>query len=85
MIGQRQTHCSHLRPLLSKVLALLDAEDWSYLINHVFREANFCADTLAAMGHQGTFQWTILDSPPARLSLVLDADVRGFTSLKLVR
>lgn len=82
MIGQRQTHCSHLRPLLSEVLALLDAEDWSYLINHVFHEANFCADTLAAMGHQGTFQWTILDNPPARLSLVLDADVRGFTSLK---
>lgn len=44
---------------------------------HTFREANRGADFLASLGHLGEFTWTILDSPPPRLSLVLQEDARG--------
>lgn len=55
------------------------------LYHHVFREANCCADAIASMDHQGSFQWTILDISLACLGLALAADMRGFTSVRVIR
>lgn len=69
-----------------EVLALLEADDWRSSVHHVFREANFCGDALADLGHQGGFLWSVLDTIPVQLGLVLAADdVRGLTSFRLTR
>lgn len=49
---------------------------FSNMTNHIFREANQCADILAGMGHFGGFQWTILYHTLFQLSLALQADAR---------
>lgn len=38
------------RPLLQEIFSLLNLQDWSVSVVHVFREANCCADLLANMG-----------------------------------
>lgn len=65
MIRTWRTHCAHLQPLLAEALGLMEAQDWHCSISHIFREANFCADKLAELGHHGRFQWTVLENPPA--------------------
>lgn len=84
MVRLRHTPCSHLQPLLAEVVRLVEACDWNCSVSHIFREANFCADMLAELGHQGGFQWTLLDYKSTSLGLLLDADIRGFTSVRLV-
>lgn len=53
MIKSRSTQQAHLQPLLTEALALLDDAHWTCSVSHIFREANFCADGLAALGHSG--------------------------------
>lgn len=84
MIRTRRTHCAHLQPLLAEALGFMEVQDWHCSISHIFREVNFCVDKLAELGHLGSFQWTVLEIPPASLSLALAADLRGVSSLRLV-
>lgn len=63
---------------------LLQASDWSCSVQHVFREANACADMLADLGHHGGFHWTVLDTTPSHIRLALEADARGCVSSRPV-
>lgn len=71
MIQKRSSHSAHLWPLLAEAFSLMEATYWRYSIAHVFREANFSVDTLVDMRRHGGFQCTVLDFPPACISLAL--------------
>lgn len=73
-----------LRLLLDEALALLSSSDWDCSFRHVYREVNFCADTLARMGHSGGFQWTLLDVAPPQVSLALATAVLGVATTRVV-
>ncbi|GLT57288.1 hypothetical protein SLA2020_302710 [Shorea laevis] len=47
-------------------------------LQHIFREANQCADNLAAIGHT-VMGFVYFDNCPQGLGLFLDADVRGIS------
>lgn len=84
MIQKRSSHSAHLWPLLAEAFSLMEATYWRYSIAHVFREANFSVDTLVDMRRHGGFQCTVLDFPPACISLALDVNIRGVTSTRIV-
>lgn len=84
MVHARRTHCAHLQPVLEEALASIHSSNWSCSIKHIFWEANSCADMLANLGHGGGFQWTVLDTAPPHLTLVLEIDARGFSWDRLV-
>lgn len=85
MMKMRRTHCARMQPFLDEALELLYAPDWFCTINHIYREANSCADILAGvLGHTGSFQWTMLDHAPSALNLALEADARGCGWFRLV-
>lgn len=50
---------------------------------HTLREGNQCADFMAKMSTQGTYQLVILDVLPSNLKPLLSADVRGDTFVRL--
>lgn len=52
MVCMRRTHRSRLQSLLAEAVKLVEANNWNCSVRHVFREANFCADMLAELGHQ---------------------------------
>lgn len=84
MVQLRRTHCVHLQPLLEEACDLMYAADRSCSITHVFREANFCADILAGMGHGGSFPWTLLEERPHQLRLALATDARSVPFVRLL-
>lgn len=44
---------------------------------HCFREANCCADALARMGGLQEDEFTVFESPPVDISILLDFDSNG--------
>lgn len=68
MISARRTHCASLQPLLDEAIALVEAQNWSCSVHHIFREANQCADILAGMGHNGSFLVSVIEPPTAEFS-----------------
>lgn len=84
MIAIRSSHYPHLHFVLEETLHYLDDTSWSCVVRHVCREANQCAYLLAGLGHNGLFQWTILDKASSMFRLALYADVHGISSHMLV-
>lgn len=74
-----------LHSLLNEALALLSAAEWVCSVHHVYREANFCANLLARLGHTGGFQWTLFYVVPPPLSMALHADMFGVVTNRVVR
>lgn len=50
-------------PLLHKIMELLE-RDWVVTVQHVYREANRCAEHLANMGHNMSLGVHGLSTPP---------------------
>ena len=46
-------------------------------INHVFREANKCADRLANSGHSQASEFIIYSVPPVELVSLVEADIHS--------
>jgi ribonuclease HI len=69
--------------LLRRIRSLLDGP-WEVKIIHVYREANRCADMLANMGSEGTSGIEFFDSPPAKVLLCVDDDIRGVSYPRLI-
>jgi len=51
--------------------------DWEVKVYHTYRETNFCADALAAMGCRSGSKMIIYEQPPAHISSLLFADSVG--------
>lgn len=54
-------------------------------VEHVYREANRCADLLAKHGHGREFHCQYLDAAPGFLKLCLVEDAIGCRSLRRTR
>lgn len=67
------------RALVNKIKMLLDG-DWNVHIHHIDREANACADALANLGCEGSFNMTMYKQPPAFLGQLLLADRMGVST-----
>lgn len=52
--------------ILNRLKELL-CQNWSIQVNHVYREANTCADWLANQGHQQPLGYLFLKAPPPTL------------------
>lgn len=85
MIILRRSQCLMFQPLLEEALDLVDDARWVCSIHHIYREANYCADILASLGHAGNFTWTLLDAAPPQLSLALAANARSVSTIRVVR
>lgn len=66
-VNKGYSNVPYLQPLLDEVLHLLRLLDWKASVTHSYREANRCADHLAALRHGSDFSWTMLDSAPSML------------------
>lgn len=85
MLMSRRTQFAYLQPALDEALGLLDDPAWSCIVRHVHREANQCAYLLEGLGHNGSFQCSVLEHASVVLWLALDVDCRGISSRRLVR
>lgn len=84
MVRAKTSHIPFLQPLLQEVLNLLHLPDWSTSVEHIFREANHCADLLAKKGHSSSFDGVIMEDSFALLDLYLLNDARGVSSPRVV-
>jgi hypothetical protein len=57
---------------------------WEVKINHVFREANKCADMLANMGCEDQCRTVFLENPPYRVAQIVEEDCRGVSFPRLI-
>jgi ribonuclease HI len=69
--------------LMKKIIKLLDGP-WELQINHVYREANRCADILANMGSECSSGIDFFENPPARVLQIVEDDVRGVSFPRLI-
>ncbi|KAK6945933.1 hypothetical protein RJ641_013477 [Dillenia turbinata] len=51
-------------------------------VNHIFREANSCADRLAKLGQEASAGLHEAESPPKELFLLLEKDVSGISRVR---
>lgn len=75
----------HFQPILAEIRTLLQQSDWNVQVEHVYREANRCADLLAKHGHGREFDCQYLDAAPGFLKLCLVEDAIGCRSLRRTR
>ena len=71
------------RSLVMKIRRMLDM-DWEVVVNHIYREANQCADALAKLGGSLDANLVLFDACPPQFSHLLAADVLGITIPRLV-
>lgn len=71
-------------PLLREVLSILRQRDRSTSLVHIYREANRNADFLANKGHFANFEWTLVNSVPPLLRIILAYDVKGSSLPRLI-
>lgn len=84
LINGRRTsanlHCSRLVDNIQ----LLMGQDWSVNVCHIFRQANRVADRLAQLGFAIRDQCEVFDSPPSEVQQLLDADVIGVSTPRII-
>ena len=84
ILCRNSSHDFHTcRPIISAIHQLC-SKDWIVEINHVFHEANFCADSLAKHGHQITLGLSVFNSRPSFMSVVFSADLMGCSHEKVI-
>lgn len=77
---ERITHCletSSWEFLKLNIEGSIRLKDWTLQVSHIYWEANFCTDLLENLVLHGSFDWTIMDSPPSSFSLKLHFGVLG--------
>ncbi|XVF15275.1 hypothetical protein REPUB_Repub09cG0137100 [Reevesia pubescens] len=60
-----------------KAIKVLQQREWSCMIDHIYREANSCADWMASHADHLDLGLHLFDSPPGDLSPLLMADAAG--------
>lgn len=71
-------HALHpLSPLICIKIQSIVERPWQVSFKHIFREDNECADWLAKHGASGNDSFTVWESCPQELNLVLLADATG--------
>jgi len=71
------------RSLAIKIRRLLDI-DWEVVVNHIYQEANQCADALTNLRGSLEASLVLFDVCPPQFSHMLAADVLGITIPRLV-
>lgn len=84
MIHKKETRIGFLQPLLQEILELLLLPSWRTSVVHAFREANKCADLLANMGHSTSYEGVFFSTSFPSLSLLIQADVQGVCTPRIV-
>lgn len=82
LLGKKQGSM-HGRILVSRIRALLDLE-WQVRVCHIYREANAVADGQASLGCTHGGDLIIYDSPPPSIRNLLDADLLGVSTPRLI-
>lgn len=68
----------HYYAALIRNIAELLSRNWNVVLAHTLREGNACADFFAKLGANGSSGWTLFDSIPPGLDLLLLADAAVF-------
>jgi hypothetical protein len=69
--------------LIQEIRQLLSL-DWEIIVCHSYRKANACADALANMGCEHGPELRVYDQCPASLISLLQADVMGITTPRVI-
>ncbi|RYQ83392.1 hypothetical protein Ahy_B10g102060 [Arachis hypogaea] len=75
---------AHTNSSLTRSIKELETRLEKVKISNVYRESNFCADTMAKLGHTIEEGATVFGHPPSLLVLHLLADVRGVNFPRVV-
>lgn len=59
--------------------------NWKYEVNHIYREANCCADAMAALGIKQQETYKVWDEPPGSLGRLLIVDTLDFEATRIQR
>ena len=69
--------------LISQIRQLM-AKDWRVKVQHIYREANFCADWLATYSLMKEMGLTVYTQPPKGMYYLLIVDATGVTILRTI-
>ncbi|CAN1131022.1 Putative ribonuclease H protein At1g65750, partial [Linum perenne] len=75
---------NHQHAILVSEFRELFSRRWDVSLAHVFREANFCADYLANLGHRLYFGLHLLPQPDPALTHWLRFDLFGIASPRVI-
>lgn len=70
--------------ILRQCIQLIQHEGWEIQVKHVYHEGNRAADWLANLGVSQLLPTSLFSSAPRGLSSILDEDLRGVTTPRLV-
>ncbi|KAJ6420916.1 hypothetical protein OIU84_028322 [Salix udensis] len=83
LLSANQVGFHKYRALIFEIRELL-RRDWTVRIEHIFREANFCADFMAKFATSCDNGLMIWDEPPQGLQQLLLADIMGISFPRIV-
>ena len=84
MLIEQEPVTTHVHAVIINSIRNLLTKDWTVEVNHVYREANNCADRLAKLGHKCPIGLSFFDQLPACISLDFLADQMGQCTPRIV-